>query len=387
MPERRRSPSPLSHLVGSSVKVVMQTNWDVIVIGAGLAGLTAGATAAAGGARTVVLEAHERGGRARTVAKGRYVFNMGAHALYVGGPGVKILRSLGVEPDGVRPPFPRYKLVKDGRMHLMPSGPASLLRTTAMGAASKAQYARLLGLLPTLRPAKLARTSVDRWLADHNLRPDVEGVVRALIRLSTYTDDTAELSAEAAIRQLQIGARPGVLYLHGGWAQLDTGLAHHVQVETGCKVTALEPDTRGVVVRTAAADLTAGRVVVATGPPPARQAPEGRAVVQAIRYGATDADADRLSLDGHVCRIGVTAADVEQSRFLARMVVAGGTPLAAHGGLAGRPRVTDSGHAHIFIAGDWVGPEGLLADAAIASGHQAARGALASLDGAAALVA
>jgi hypothetical protein len=290
-----------------------------------------------------------------------------------------------------------------------------------------------------LRPAKLARTSVDRWLADHNLRPDVEGVVRALIRLSTYTDDTAELSAEAAIRQLQIGARPGVLYLHGGWAQLDTGLAHHVQVETGCKVTALEPDTRGVVVRTAAADLTAGRVVVATGPPtairallpedpqwpelgrpvtvacldlgvtrvpspgyalgvdepllavvqspPARQAPEGRAVVQAIRYGATDADADRLSLDGHVCRIGVTAADVEQSRFLARMVVAGGTPLAAHGGLAGRPRVTDSGHAHIFIAGDWVGPEGLLADAAIASGHQAARGALASLDGAAALVA
>lgn len=121
--------------------------------------------------------------------------------------------------------------------------------------------------------------------------------------------------------------------------------------------------------------------------PPARQAPEGRAVVQAIRYGATDADSDRLSLNGHVDRIGVNAADIETSRFLARMVVAGSTPRAADGGLPGRPRVTDSGQTGIYIAGDWVGPEGLLADASIASGHQAALGAVASLERAPASVA
>lgn len=417
----------------------MKTDWDVIVIGAGLAGLTAGATATAGGADTVVLDAHQAGGRARTVAKGPYVFNMGAHALYVGGPGAPILRSLGVEPDGVPSPFPRYKLVKDGKLHLMPSGPTSVMRTTAMGAAAKVQFARLMGTLPALRAHKLAGVSVDEWIADHNLRPDAEAIVRALIRLSTYTADTAEFSADAVIRQLQIGARPGVLYLHGGWAQLIEGLSRKVQVADRTKAVWIEPSPSGFGVHTVDGVVRARQVIVASGTPtatrallpddpgwaglgrpvtaacldlgvtrvpqpgyalsadepllavvqcpPARQAPEGRAVVQAIRYGATEADADRLSLDGQVARIGVNASDIEASRFLARMVVAGSTPRAADGGLAGRPKVTDSGQRGVYIAGDWVGPEGLLADAAIASGHEAARFALRSLERAPALVA
>jgi len=256
----------------SSVNWNMKTDWDVIVIGAGLAGLTAGATAANAGADTIVLEAHQTGGRARTVARGAYVFNMGAHALYVGGPGTKILRSLGVEPDGAPSPFPRYKLVKDGELHLMPSGLASLMRTRAMGATSKAQFGKLLGLLPAIRPAKLSGTTVDEWMADHNLRPDVEAIVMALIRLSTYTADTAEFSADAAIRQLQIGARPGVLYLHGGWAQLFAGLARHVPVQTGCQVSALEPDGQAVLVRTSDAVLRARRIIVAPGSPTATRA-------------------------------------------------------------------------------------------------------------------
>ncbi len=114
--------------------------------------------------------------------------------------------------------------------------------------------------------------------------------------------------------------------------------------------------------------------------PPARQAPDGQAVVQAIRYGASDAGADRRSLDGHVARIGVTPADIETSRFLARMVVAGSTPRAGDGGLPGRLRVTESGQPGIYIAGDWIGPEGLLADASINSGHQAARKAVRDLE-------
>src|SRR5437763_7632522 len=126
----------------------METNWDVIVVGGGLAGLTAGATAAAGGASTLVLEAHQLGGRARTTDKGSYTFNMGPHALYIGGPGAPILRSLGIEPNGVPSPFASYRLLKDGNFHLIPSGPSPMVRTTAMRRASKAQFGRLLGALP-----------------------------------------------------------------------------------------------------------------------------------------------------------------------------------------------------------------------------------------------
>lgn len=429
----------MSHLELSSVKFSMRTDWDVIVVGAGLAGLTAGATAAAGGVDTVVLEAHQAGGRARSVVKGPYVFNMGGHGFYLGGPGAKILRALGVEPHGAPSPLPRYQLVKDGELHVLPSGPGSFMRTTAMGAASKAEFGRLLGLLPAMRPADLAEISVDQWIADHNLGPDAAAVVRALIRFSTYTADSDELSAEAAVHQLQIGSSPGVLYLHGGWAQLINGLSHNVRVETGCKVTALEPDGDRVIVGSDGGALRARRVIVAPGTPsatrgllpadpgwlkqgrpvtaacldlglsavpdpgyvlsadepligvvqspPARQAPEGHAVVAVIRYGASNAAADRLSLDRHTARIGVNEGDIRASRFLARMTVAGSTPRASDGGLRGRPRVTDSGQPGVYIAGDWVGPEGLLADASIASGHAAAREALGSLERAPALIA
>src|SRR5205807_7364063 len=106
---------------------------------------------------------------------------------------------------------------------------------------------------------------------------------------------------------------------------------------------------------------------------PASQGPEGHAVVAAIRYVVTNADADRRALDAHIERLGVHSADVAADRFLARMAVSATLPRAQTGGLPGRPRVSDSRQPGVLIAGDWVGPEGLLADASLASGHAADR--------------
>jgi hypothetical protein len=106
--------------------------------------------------------------------------------------------------------------------------------------------------------------------------------------------------------------------------------------------------------------------------PPARQAPSGQAVVAAVRYGATEAKPDRALLQAHLARAGVREEDVVTSRFLARMVVAGAAPIAALGGLGGRPAVDATGLPCAYLAGDWVGPTGLIADAALASGQAAA---------------
>lgn len=38
--------------------------------------------------------------------------------------------------------------------------------------------------------------------------------------------------------------------------------------------------------------------------------------------------------------------------------------------------MTASGLPRVFLAGDWVGPDGVLADAALASGHAAGLAAL-----------
>jgi hypothetical protein len=46
---------------------------------------------------------------------------------------------------------------------------------------------------------------------------------------------------------------------------------------------------------------------------------------------------------------------------------------AKDGGFAGRPSVAAPAIKNVFLAGDWVGDQGMLADAAFASARQAAR--------------
>ena len=59
-------------------------------------------------------------------------------------------------------------------------------------------------------------------------------------------------------------------------------------------------------------------------------------------------------------------------RFLPGMTPAHALPRADEGGLAGRPGVTQSGVPNVLLAGDWVGPRGMLADASAASAEEAA---------------
>jgi len=410
----------------------MRAEWDVIVVGGGLAGLAAAATAKQQDARVVLLEAHGPGGRARTVEKEGFTLNMGAHALYVGGAGWRALRSLGVTPAGAAPPLGRYRALTGETHHLLPTGPLSLLRTGVVSPRGKVQLISLLGRVPRMAAGSLATTSVSDWLTSCRLLPDADAVVRAIIRLSTYSADVDEFSAGAAVAQLQLAAKGGVIYLHGGWAQLVDALARDVDIRARTEVTAVDRVGDHLEVRTPDGVMTAQAVVVATGAPaavrrvlpvdpgwgelgppvtaacldlgvdrvpqpgyilsldepvyvnvqspPARQAPDSQAVVAALRYGARSAAEDRPQLEQLVTAAGVRPEQVVTSRFLARLSVAGTLPRAATGGLAGRPDVTATGVPGVTMAGDWVGPVGLLADAALASGRAA--GALAVRHGA-----
>jgi phytoene dehydrogenase-like protein len=408
----------------------MRADWDVIVIGAGLAGLAAGATATRAGSATLVLDAHVPGGRARVTKRDGFVFNRGAHALYKGGAGWEALRSLGLEPQGGSPPFRRYQALAGGELHLLPMSPGSLRRTTLLGRKDKEAVAALLARLPLLHPQRHAGASVSQWIAGAGLGPAAVAAVSALVRLATYAPDMTTFAADAAVAQLQRAAS-GVLYLDGGWAQLVARLAALCQVRTGIKVTGVASAAGRVEVATSGGVLVARSVIIAAGrpaaaigllpadpgwgdigpevtaacldagvrrvpdpgyvlgvdapvyatvqSPPARQAPAGQAVVAAVRYGATEAKTDRAALQAHLARAGVREEDVVTSRFLTRMVVAGAAPIAERGGLGGRPAVGATGLPDVYLAGDWVGPTGLIADAALASGQVAALRAVQAL--------
>ena len=61
------------------------------------------------------------------------------------------------------------------------------------------------------------------------------------------------------------------------------------------------------------------------------------------------------------------------------MTVVGAVPVPGVG-LAGRVDVGDTGHEGVLVAGDWVGADGHLADAALASGEDAGRRAAVALE-------
>lgn len=100
-------------------------------------------------------------------------------------------------------------------------------------------------------------------------------------------------------------------------------------------------------------------------------APTDRHLVALARYRRPDDDTPpartRQLLLSHGREMGIDPGTTEMDRYLHSLTVAGGMPLARQGGLAGRPSVTVADRPGVYLAGDWVGPRGLLADAAAAS--------------------
>lgn len=115
----------------------------------------------------------------------------------------------------------------------------------------------------------------------------------------------------------------------------------------------------------------------------ARLAPDaGGAVLHALLYQPGDAPvaaaAAEAELEDLVDRLQPGWRDqVVVRRFLPHMTVTHGAPVAARGGLGGRPGVAVPGFPGVCVAGDWAGGEGMLADASVASARRAAAAILA----------
>ncbi|MDG2907231.1 MAG: FAD-dependent oxidoreductase [Acidimicrobiales bacterium] len=408
--------------------------FDTAVVGAGLAGLVAANRLADAGRSVIVLDGlGASGGRARTSLLADHLVNQGPHALYVGGHASRALRHLGVPVEGEAPPTRGTRGLYDDRLHLLPAGPVSLLRTSLLSPVEKMAVGALLARLPRLDPVPLDEVTVADWIDSVTRREAVRNLLAALFRLATYADCPELQSAGAALRQLSMALDDGVLYLHGGWQSLVDGLttravAAGVVFRYDGSVTGILGDSPRLTIRTATEDLSARNAVVAAGGPetaerltgatglveaagpptraavldlaldrqpdhqfvlgidrpvyfsvhgpPARLAPAGQAIASAARYLHPDADdaagENRSALEDIAAACGVQASSLLADRYLHSMTVAHGTPLAERGGLAGRPGIEAADRPGVLIAGDWVGPEGMLADAAASSAWAAA---------------
>jgi len=109
----------------------------------------------------------------------------------------------------------------------------------------------------------------------------------------------------------------------------------------------------------------------------ARLAPEGAALVSTMKYLSptepTNAAADEAELEAWLDRLQPGWRDVlVHRRWLPSMVTSNALVRAADGGLAGRPGPAVPDAPGAYVVGDWVGGEGMLLDAALASAARAA---------------
>lgn len=417
---------------------------DVVVIGGGIAGLTAAALTGHRGRRVRLFEkAGELGGRATTQVKDGFSFNVGPHALYRDAAGIRVLAELGITPRGGTPrPSGGHALMR-GVKHAFPTGFLSLLSTGLLTLPGKLEAARLLARLQTIDPTPWQSRTVDEMLAALAKHDDVRQLLGALIGLSTYANARDRMSGGAALEQVQRALAANVLYLDGGWQQMvralrDAACAAGVEITSGVRVTAVEQGAGGAVQAVRLSDgtrLPCAAVILAIAPDEAADATTGATHVVLERW-AQDATPLRaacldLALDAlpaphstfalamdaplyfsvhsavasltpgrgalvHVAKY-LDPADVSDAardlaelerftdllqpgwrdhvvhrRFLPHVTVAHALVTARGGGLAGRPGPAVTGAPGLYVAGDWVGPEGMLADASFASARRAA---------------
>lgn len=416
-----------------------QEHWDTIIIGGGIAGLTASIYMARAGKKVLLLERSAHlGGRASSMTKHGCTLNHGPRALFVKDEGKQILQELGIQPHGAQPPRKGW-LIDNNARYTLPLGLSSLLKNKQFSWQEKLAFMAFYTKLPLIDIAKLSHISFEQWATQHIKQPQIRTFLYALARLTTYCHKPDLISADAVLQQLQLR---NVLYLDHGWQSFidelhDKASEAKVTIMFSSIVKQISGHYPNMQITLSTGTQLHARTVLSTARPkdllnmindpvvaskighldqaiPAKAAcldialdglPDANMlyaiafdeplyyavhsasamlsdnqqhhVIHVMKYLQEDhEDSAEKNLQQLQSYLSLLQPDWKKrvivQRFLPKMVVTHGIPSAHHGGLNGRPSPIIDEIPGLYIAGDWVGCKGLLADASFSSAKTAA---------------
>ncbi len=235
----------------------------VVVVGAGVAGLTAARALEADGVEVEVLEARDRiGGRTHTATIGGATVDVGAAWIHgpEGNPLTALAEALGI---GRTPHDYDFAAIVDSEVGEVPLG----IVATAFLRADE-----LEGALPSYRSdlpedATVA-DAIDAYIADADLTGADARAFRFIFEQGIIELDYAGPAAETSLAYIGEDEEfPGGDVLpDGGYAALVEPLARGLDIRLGDAVTDVAYDREGVQVTTASGEVHAGSHVIVTTP-------------------------------------------------------------------------------------------------------------------------
>ncbi|QQE76642.1 NAD(P)/FAD-dependent oxidoreductase [Brevibacillus composti] len=223
-------------------EIVMTSNhFDVVIVGGGLAGLSAAAYLSAHGKKVAVLERGALGGRAVTLKIKGFHFNFGAHAIY--GRDTSVLKTfekeLGLHIDwqDFNPNKARYDLGDD--LTAVPANVQGLFRTKLVKGFDKVLFT--FEILKTMLKMETGHPhlSIQKWMEKQNISEDVQEMMLTLASSNFFTREPERIPSDvffAYYRRIFTTNKP-VAYIGGGWQALIDEFVRVIEANNGTVLT------------------------------------------------------------------------------------------------------------------------------------------------------
>jgi 15-cis-phytoene desaturase len=220
----------------------MATNhYDVVIVGGGLAGLSAAAYLSSKGKKIVLLERGALGGRAVTLKIKGFNFNFGAHAIY--GRDTSVLRTfeneLGLHIDwqDFNPNKAKYDLGDD--LTAVPANVQGLFRTKLLKGLDKVKFT--FEVLKTMLKMETGHPhlSIEKWMERKGVSEEVKEMMLTLASSNFFTREPEKIPSDVFFnyyRRLFTTNKP-VAYIGGGWQALIDEFVRVIEQNNGTILT------------------------------------------------------------------------------------------------------------------------------------------------------